>query len=265
MKKTNINRVIDLSIQEFRRHFLNKRQPIIIAKSCKWPALEKWDKNYFKTIYPEKTVTLQVLADDFNNLEKDFTQPKLKLPKALDLIYNNFNPNKKYYLMQQSIYQEFPSLIKDISLPKYADNNNQYEINLWLGEAGLNTRPHYDTYDNFFVQVKGRKLVRLFSPTTSGNMYPYSIEDDFFHNNSAVYISRIRDTEFIDYNQFPKLKNVKCLEGIVEPGDLLFIPSGWWHEVKSLDISISIVIVIVISINIITRITGKNGIIIINK
>jgi hypothetical protein len=239
MKRTNISRLNDLSIQEFEKNFLNKRQPIIAAKSCNWPAVEKWNKNYFKTLYPEKIVTLKVLADDLNNLNEDFSPLKLRLPEALDLIYNNTNSNKKYYLMQQSIYQEFPDLLKDIELPRYA-NSAGHKINLWLGEAGLNTRPHYDTYDNFLVQVMGRKLVRLFSPVASDNMYPYSIQDDLFPNDSPVYISRIMNTDFINYSQFPKLKNVECFESILEPGDLLFIPSGWWHEVKSLDLSISV-------------------------
>ena len=40
--------------------------------------------------------------------------------------------------------------------------------------------------------------------------------------------------------QFPNFKNVNPIEGIISPGDVLFIPSGWWHDVRSLDLAISI-------------------------
>lgn len=37
-----------------------------------------------------------------------------------------------------------------------------------------------------------------------------------------------------DYNKFPKFKNVKGYETVVEPGDVLYIPIYWWHHVESL-------------------------------
>ena len=37
-----------------------------------------------------------------------------------------------------------------------------------------------------------------------------------------------------------EFKKGKYREGILEPGDGLYIPLGWWHYVRSLDVSFSV-------------------------
>ena len=37
----------------------------------------------------------------------------------------------------------------------------------------------------------------------------------------------------------PTFKDVKVLEVVVEPGETMFLPLGWWHQVRSLDVSLS--------------------------
>jgi hypothetical protein len=39
--------------------------------------------------------------------------------------------------------------------------------------------------------------------------------------------------------RYPLFADVKMLEVIVEPGETVFLPLGWWHQVTSLDISLS--------------------------
>jgi hypothetical protein len=111
---------------------------------------------------------------------------------------------------------------------------------LWISEADVNTRPHYDASNNFLVQVVGRKRVRLFAPSDTSNLYPYTIKDTIFADSPAVHVSQIADIDLLTSGQFPNVKLIKCFEDILHPGDLLFIPAGWWHEIRALDISISV-------------------------
>ena len=178
-----------------------------------------------------------IFSDESKEISKRGEDLKLKLPEALDLIYNNSDQSKKYYLLPQSIYKDFSDLLPDIDLPKYENKKNEHVINLCIGEAGVNTRLHYDTSNSFLTQIVGRKRVRLFAPADSHNIYPYAINDNFLGSDPSVYISRIRNTDLVNYNEFPNLKKITCFEGILSPGDLLFIPAGWWHEAKYLDIS----------------------------
>jgi len=234
-----LDRCDNLSHTEFKINYLLKKKPVIISNSFKWKALAKWDLIYLKKISQDKVVTLTVFEPTVN---MPGSEVKLKLPEAIDLISNNTDKNKKYYLMQRSIHN-FPELMPDIAMPKYADNTHKHTINLWLGEKSINTKAHYDYSNNFLVQILGRKRVRLFAPTDTPYMYTYSINDkvtmDGVHH-PAVQASKIANIDLVDLNEFPNIKHATPFEGILNPGDLLYIPAGWWHEIKSLDVSISI-------------------------
>ena len=39
----------------------------------------------------------------------------------------------------------------------------------------------------------------------------------------------------LDYHQFPALKSAKGYEVILEHGDTLFMPAGYWHHMEYLD------------------------------
>ena len=41
-------------------------------------------------------------------------------------------------------------------------------------------------------------------------------------------------------SRFSKLGEARYVEAVLQPGDMLYIPRGWWHFVKSLSTSISL-------------------------
>jgi ribosomal protein L16 Arg81 hydroxylase len=44
----------------------------------------------------------------------------------------------------------------------------------------------------------------------------------------------------VDLDRFPAMRDVPVTETVLEPGECLFIPLGWWHWVRSLEISTSL-------------------------
>jgi len=42
-----------------------------------------------------------------------------------------------------------------------------------------------------------------------------------------------------DLEAFPRFAEVELHEIVLGPGDLLYVPPGWWHEVTSLSVSVS--------------------------
>jgi hypothetical protein len=83
-----------------------------------------------------------------------------------------------------------------------------------------------------FAQVVGRKRVTLFAPRNEPWMYrcpPWS---------SRPQISRV-DSENPDYERFPRFRRAQPIRFVLAPGEILYLPRYWWHQMRSLDTSVS--------------------------
>lgn len=101
---------------------------------------------------------------------------------------------------------------------------------MWIGPAGTFTPLHHDLTNNLIAQIVGRKHVKLIPASEVGKMY----------NNVAVFsdIGNLDDPS-IDGSRFPRLEGLKMYDIVLNLGELLYIPIGWWHQVASLDFSIT--------------------------
>ena len=73
-------------------------------------------------------------------------------------------------------------------------------------------------------------------PTT---MYPYTPSS--LENNKLTNTSKAEDISLSSCpRKFPKLYRRPFYDVHLNAGDMLFIPRGWWHFVKSLSNSISV-------------------------
>ena len=125
-------------------------------------------------------------------------------------------------------------------MPEYTQcsSTGVTNINCWLGTAGTVTSLHFDSYDNFLVQVAGFKYVRLYAPSETPKLYA---------RPEAPHTSRIAPLETTTAAEaaevaaaFPLLASARSFELLLSPGDTLFIPKGMWHYVRSLTTSISV-------------------------
>lgn len=144
------------------------------------------------------------------------------------------------YLAQHNLLDQIPRMHKDIAVPDYVharsllglwDNDADPIINLWFGPADTVSPAHTDPHHNLYAQVLGYKFLRLFPPSETPRLYPLQ---GIMNNTSRV------DVEDPDLDEFPDFGGAKSYDVIVGPGDLLFIPVGWWHHVRSLTVSCSI-------------------------
>ncbi len=99
---------------------------------------------------------------------------------------------------------------------------------LWFGPKGTVTPLHHDGTNIFFAQIFGRKQFLLASPH----------EIDILESARGYYADL--DPEAPDLERWPWWKDVTVHRVVLEPGEVLFLPVGWWHHVRSLDVSISL-------------------------
>jgi hypothetical protein len=102
--------------------------------------------------------------------------------------------------------------------------------NLWISHRGVFTQSHFDELENFNIALAGRKRFVL-SPPGSLAYYPRSLVRGFGDKSQAF------DFDDVDPARFPRLvaKLAERRELILEPGQMLYLPLGWWHQAESLD------------------------------
>ncbi|XP_050460442.1 HSPB1-associated protein 1 [Cataglyphis hispanica] len=101
---------------------------------------------------------------------------------------------------------------------------------IWIGSKGAHTDCHWDTYGyNLVAQIHGRKLWLLYPPSDSLLPVRLPYEESTVYSKIDFYCLSMEERDLLlKIPDKPKLI-------ILEPGDVLFVPNGWWHYVESLD------------------------------
>lgn len=113
--------------------------------------------------------------------------------------------------------------------------NQANDFNLWVGPGGHVESLHYDMLDGTLFQLYGRKRFVLFPPEQTKNLYAFPTYIHLFRGlNMRSWFSQVYPDN-PDLEAFPRLERAleHKVEVILEPGEGLFIPSGWWHEVSA--------------------------------
>lgn len=113
-------------------------------------------------------------------------------------------------------------------------------VGIWIGEAENITPFHFDTFHSLLGQTHGDKLVVLIPPE-DGHLLGYrALPVDRGLNRSAPTSlpDDVRGLEAVD----PSYARTRRLEVVVSPGDLLYIPPGWWHWVVALEPNVSVLL-----------------------
>lgn len=158
------------------------------------------------------------------------------------------------YLAQHDLFSQILSLRNDISIPDYCYTDPppvaedvikeppphlpEPLLNAWFGPAGTVSPLHTDPYYNILCQVVGKKYVRLYNPDQGDKLYPRSDEGGVDMSNTSE-VDAEGDATKLD-ESFPLFKDAQYVETILQEGECLYIPVGWWHYVRSLTVSFSV-------------------------
>ena len=108
--------------------------------------------------------------------------------------------------------------------------------NLWCGPSGHTSCLHYDPMDGTLMQLAGTKQITLFPPSQLYNLYPFPIWNHLIHGAKRRAGYSKLDPNNPDFQSFPRFELAMHhrIDLTLKPGELLFIPAGWWHEVTSI-------------------------------
>ena len=152
--------------------------------------------------------------------------------QLLDLLLRQKGHERPYsmYAGGIPIRRHLPELLPSIPVP-LLDTGKTTLISLWLGNR-TRTAAHWDLPQNLACVAAGRRRFTLFPTDQLPNLYVGPL--DF---TLAGQPTSLVDIDHPDLQRHPRFARAQDAAQRAElgPGDALYIPSLWWHAVKSLD------------------------------
>lgn len=229
-----IERRSALSREEFFRDYFHANRPVILQGLLDdWPAYRLWSPEYLKSTCGDAQVEIMAGRDADPNFEINCERHRatISFGDYVDCVVDG-SGNDSYLVANNRFLETGPGqkLLRDIvPFPEYLDGGDlRCRAFFWLGPAGTITPLHHDTMSLFLAQVVGHKRIAFISPDQTQHMY-----------NRVGVFSDV-DYERPDLARFPLFGHVVAEDFILNPGEVLFIPVGWWHHVRSLTASISV-------------------------
>lgn len=232
MQLQGVDIVDQISASDFKTNYYLPKKPLVIRNMSKnWPAYEKWNWDYFKTLVGDKKVGL------YNNVKSDAYTP---INTADD--YKTFGDYidmirtgpAAWRIFLFNIFEHAPQLTKDFNWPDELMSGfvKRYPM-LFVGGATSITHMHFDIDMSHILHTQfcGRKKVLLFPFEEQHKLYRKPFEvlsladfSHYHHQNGSP-----------DYTQFPALKLANGYDITLEHGDTLYMPAGYWHHMEYLD------------------------------
>jgi len=131
------------------------------------------------------------------------------------------------------VHEVMPELFDDIVRPPYCCTARWCRSRFWFGGPGQNGPLHRDLPENLYAQVVGRKRFVMLDRRLTRMVHRYSFLSGV-PNYSPV------DAERPDLGRHPHFRGAPLMIADLEPGDLFYIPSLWWHQARAIDTSVSV-------------------------
>ena len=140
------------------------------------------------------------------------------------------------YCSQHHLLHQHPALQELLAIPPYTVGRELSPANLWIGTRGTVTSLHSDPSDNLLCQVAGYKYFRLYALDQTHLLYATTQRGN---NTNSFGTSPVR-VEAPLPPEHELVREAAYVEGVLAPGDMLFIPKSVWHYVRSLTTSVSV-------------------------
>ncbi len=224
-----IERRKDLSLKEFKEHYVRKGIPVVLDGAAKdWDCVKKWSLEYFKELHGKDKIMM--VTDQANMSSYETT--------TLEEVLDNIRGGGKKYYRFYPLLDHHPEHIKDFDydwLIKHRTKDAMYDtFQVFIGGKDTVSYLHNANGPNLFVQVYGEKNWILYS-----HYYTPIIDPDPVRN---VYRNApFRGKDEMPFDPFipdysPPNELYKYIDGIsvcLKPGDIFWNPPYYWHTVKN--------------------------------
>jgi hypothetical protein len=213
-----IERAHRIGVREFRACFVETGRPAILSGLAEWSDRRPFSLEYFA----EKCGDARVPMHGYDAKPAEQTDIRTIVNRIKES-----EPDRPVYLQQWWFQEDCEVLLEDLGrIEHFRDDWGNKVLGfvnrtLWIGSKGAKTPLHVDTlpFNICSVQLFGEKEWYLFH------------RDAFLHRKQGGEP---------DYQRLLKDPATQALSGVLEPGDVLFVPHGWWHRTEALRHSASV-------------------------
>lgn len=209
----------NITPSQFKDRFRDQNLPVILTgKMDNWGAMKKWNFDYFAEVAGQA----KIIVNHYAGAAEETT-----IAQLVKTINNAKEGDKTLYVQEWHALNEFPSFKEDLGHLDLKDYDFRiklygYELHtFWLGQKLSSTSLHKDInyLDTFLAQIVGRKSWIIFGP---GAVVPQTSSGK------------------LDIHRFFDKPNVPVFYDVLQPGEIMFLPAGWFHRIQLLDNCISI-------------------------
>lgn len=224
-----VNRVLSLDRASFLERFGFHGKPVVVTNiTTGWKAMERWTPEFFRDELGETMVSARRTRDLSD-------KRRMKLSEYIDYVEReSVYDDDPYYLVDWIIARDHPELCNDYFVPSYFDSwlarlpaAVRPELRwLYIGPARSGSRMHVDTMmtSAWNAVVCGQKRWVFYPPDQGENLYFGEV-----------------DAFKPDFAKFPLFaKACAPLVCTQRPGEVVFTPGGWWHQVVNDETTISV-------------------------
>lgn len=247
----------------FYREFVASNSPVLIENAFgHWPAVRKWSPSYLLEKLGNLEITVAVTPNGYADavVGDRFVMPEertMKFAEFLDILEGKSSKEKGIFYIQKqnsNFTEEFRELLSeadtDIPWATEAFGVTPDAVNFWMGDERAVTSLHKDHYENLYCVISGCKTFTLIPPTDLPNI-PYGDYKpskyksnssgefeivDIFENgseNTAELVPWISiDPLKPDLDKYPRFGKAKIISCTVNAGEMLYLPSLWFHHVQ---------------------------------
>lgn len=161
----------------------------------------------------------------------NFDRGQAPLPHYLDRIRADASGDgPAIYIGSTDVDRYFPGLRADHDLPGLFGAAVP-TVSLWIGNRTV-AATHYDSSHNLACCLVGRRRFTLFPPDQVGNLYPGPLSP-----TPGGQVVTMVDPAAPDLVRYPRFAQALAAGEVaeLEPGDALFYPALWWHQVEARD------------------------------
>jgi hypothetical protein len=205
--------------------------PLIIEDvATRWPAIERWTAENLIARCGGEEVTAFATDESMQGtvLQQVNKRVTATFGEIIRHIYGieRHDPRLSYYLRVEPGMSVWDEMAKDFEIPETGREWNPQWSGIWMGQTGNATPFHNDQWHGLLYQISGHKRYTMVHPFDAGRLqrdWPAASRYDL----SRADVLAEDDPVLADLEQ--------CYQGILSPGEVLYVPPFWMHQVVTLD------------------------------